>query len=336
MACCTKNFGTGADCSLGAVEIDPSGRIAIHGDGVEMGNGIGTAMANRVAAYLGGMADEVAVAQLDVFGALGLVTSGDPYAMTQPDQDAAARNPRWVPAISSATAASTGAHVGTHAAAEAARIVFRFGLWPAALDLWRIKPTDPQATQWEAARWQDGRLVMPGQAPLPLADIAARAHARNGVTGAMAHAFSRWAWSHATFAVDGQPWTSEIDALAVRSGSGKYTRLDRTSVQFPPTDNNRFGATYTTFCGTAVRSRSSARPARCASPRHTASSIAARRWSRTWCSGRRKAPSRWGSGMRSWKICRRSRPAPATGNGTSATTSSRVARICRCTISRSS
>ena len=253
VACCTKNFGTGADASLGAVEIDPSGRIAIHGDGVEMGNGIGTAMANRVAAHLGGMADEVTVAQLDAFGPLELVTSGDPYAMTQPDQDAAARNPRWVPAISSATAASTGAHVGTHAAAEAARVVFRFGLWPAALDLWRIAPADPRAKQWDAARWQDGRLGMPGLAPLPLADIAARAHARNGVTGAMAHAFSRWAWSHAAFSVNGQEWTGEIDSLAVRSGSGKYTPLDRTSVQFPPTDNNRFGATYTTFCGTAVR-----------------------------------------------------------------------------------
>jgi CO/xanthine dehydrogenase Mo-binding subunit len=253
VACCTKNFGTGADCSLGAVEIDPSGRIAIHGDGVEMGNGIGTAMANRVAAYLGGIADEVAVAQLNVFGALGLVTSGDPYAMTQPEQDVAARNPRWVPAISSATAASTGAHVGTHSAAEAARVVFRFGLWPAALDLWRIEPADPRAKQWDAARWQDGRLVMPGLPPLPLADIAARAHARNGVTGAMTHAFSRWAWSRATFPVSGEQWTSEIDSLAVRSGSGKYTPLDRTSIQFPPTDNNRFGATYTTFCGTAVR-----------------------------------------------------------------------------------
>ena len=36
------------------------------------------------------------------------------------------------------TSASIGAHVGTHAAAEAARVIFRFGLWPAALELWRI------------------------------------------------------------------------------------------------------------------------------------------------------------------------------------------------------
>ena len=48
-----------------AVEIDPQGRIAIHGDHVDMGNGIGTALANRVAAYLGGVADEVTVHDVD-------------------------------------------------------------------------------------------------------------------------------------------------------------------------------------------------------------------------------------------------------------------------------
>ena len=59
---CTKDYGTGADCSLGSVEIDRDGRITIHGDAVEMGNGIGTALANRVARHLGGVADEVSVA----------------------------------------------------------------------------------------------------------------------------------------------------------------------------------------------------------------------------------------------------------------------------------
>ena len=77
MACATKDYGTGADCSLGMVEIDAAGHISIHGDAVEMGNGIGTALANRVAAHLGGVADEVTVAQVDVFGALELVTSGE-------------------------------------------------------------------------------------------------------------------------------------------------------------------------------------------------------------------------------------------------------------------
>src|SRR6266853_2083422 len=172
VACATKDYGTGADCSLASVEIDPDGRIAIHCDAVEMGTGIGTAAANRVAAYLGGVADEVAVAQVDTFGPLALVTSGDSYTMNQTTQDAAARNLRWVPAISSATTASIGAHVGTHAAAEAARVMFRFGLWPAALELWGIAPNDPKANQWETARWKDGQLVMPGLAPLPLPAVA--------------------------------------------------------------------------------------------------------------------------------------------------------------------
>jgi CO/xanthine dehydrogenase Mo-binding subunit len=158
-----------------------------------------------------------------------------------------------VPEISTATTASIGAHVGTHAAAEAARVVFRFGLWPAALELWRIAPTDPKAKEWQAARWKDGQLVMPGLAPLALPAVAAKAHARNGITAAMAHGFSRWAWAQATFAIAGEPWTADIDALAVRKGAGKFVRLDRTNVKFPPTDFNRIGTTYTSSCGTLVR-----------------------------------------------------------------------------------
>lgn len=253
VACVTKNYGTGGDSSLSTVEIEPDGRIAIHCDACEMGNGIGTAVANRVAAYLGGVADEVAVLRVDTFGPLALVTSGNSFTMDQKTQDAAAKNPRWVPAISTATAASGGAHVGTHAAAEAARVVFRFGLWPAALELWRIAPTDPKARDWQAARWKDGQLLMPGLAPLALPAVAAKAHARGGVTGAMAHSFNRWAWSQATFAIAGQAWTADIDALAVRKGAGKFVRLDRSSVKFPPTTFNRFGSTYTSPCGALVR-----------------------------------------------------------------------------------
>src|SRR5262249_40963717 len=39
-----------------------------------------------------------------------------------------------------------------------------------------------------------------------------------------AHGFNRWALSQATFAVAGQAWTADIDALAVRRGAGKYIR----------------------------------------------------------------------------------------------------------------
>src|SRR5208282_1172452 len=55
------------------------------------------------------------------------------------------------------------------------------------------------------------------------------------------------------FTVAGEPWTADIDALAVRKGAGKFVRLDRASVKFPPTDFNRIGTTYTSLCGTVVR-----------------------------------------------------------------------------------
>ena len=65
--------------------------------------------------------------------------------------------------------------------------------------------------------------------------------------------FNRWAWSQADFKIDGQNWTAEIDALALRRGAGNFVRLDRTSVKFPPTDFTRIGTTYTAQCGTLVR-----------------------------------------------------------------------------------
>jgi CO/xanthine dehydrogenase Mo-binding subunit len=83
VACVTKDYGTGADCSLGRVELSSDGRISIYCDHVEMGNGIGTALANGVAIYLGGVADEVSVARVDSYDALALVTSGDPTRWTR-------------------------------------------------------------------------------------------------------------------------------------------------------------------------------------------------------------------------------------------------------------
>ena len=184
VACVTKDFGTGADCTLSAVALSADGRITIHSDAVEMGTAVGTALANRVAAVVCGVADEVSVANVEAYAPLALVTSGDPFSITQSEQDAAARDPRWVPAISSVSSASIGAHVSTHGAFEAARVIFRFGLWPAAIELWGIAKNDPRAAQWGRVQWQQRRLVMPGLPPLELAALAAKAHARGGVTGA--------------------------------------------------------------------------------------------------------------------------------------------------------
>ncbi|MBN9020585.1 MAG: xanthine dehydrogenase family protein molybdopterin-binding subunit, partial [Rhizobiales bacterium] len=184
----------------------------------------------------------------------GLVTSGNPYAADQAEQDAAARNPRWVPEISSPTSASIGAHVMTQAAGQAARIVFRFGLWPAALALWGIPENDPRRFLWEEAFWQGNELILSGLPPLGQADVVAKAYEQKGVTGAMAHAFSRWAWAQAAFPLgDGPDWVSDIDALAVSRAGGAFELLDRSFVAFPPADYNRIGTSFVSSCGTSVR-----------------------------------------------------------------------------------
>ena len=60
-------------------------------------------------------------------------------------------------------------------------------------------------------------------------------------------------WSRARFLLDGEQYRAEIDALAVRKGTGKFARIDRVSVRFPPAVNNQSGNTYTSMCGTLVR-----------------------------------------------------------------------------------
>jgi CO/xanthine dehydrogenase Mo-binding subunit len=94
---------------------------------------------------------------------------------------------------------------------------------------------------------------MAGLPSLPLDKLAAAAHARNLVTGAVAHGFSRWSWARARFPINGEQYRAEIDGLALRRGAGKFTRINRASVLFPPTDNNRMGTAYTAACGATVR-----------------------------------------------------------------------------------
>ncbi len=104
------------------------------------------------------------------------------------------------------------------------------------------------------ARWQDGQLVLDDLAPLPLPKLAATAHARGFVTGAIAHSFSRWAWSRARFPLFGEQ-VPRRRSMRWRSAAarGRFERIDRVSVKFPPTDNNRIGTAYTSMCGTLVR-----------------------------------------------------------------------------------
>ena len=133
-------FGSGSDPAFALVEIDPAGRITVTSQAVEIGTGIATALAVRVADRLGVAADEVKLGVLDGWDVLGLTTPDNPFTLTREQQDEGAKNPRWVPDVAQDTTASISAHVHTAVAAEAANVILRFGLWPAAQAIWSSRP----------------------------------------------------------------------------------------------------------------------------------------------------------------------------------------------------
>src|SRR5260370_9840023 len=172
--------------------------------------------------------------------------------MSQDEQDRLSLNPRWTPAFASSSSASNSAYYFTHTTQAAARVVFLYGLWPAAVAIWAHGgPGVLQAAKPQAARWRDGALVVEGFEPLPLARLAQEAHARGLVVGAAVHGFNRWQWTEADFDVVGGPVRFPQDRLSLRSGDGpaaakqalartpnRYHVLDRRTVFFPPTRNN--------------------------------------------------------------------------------------------------
>jgi CO/xanthine dehydrogenase Mo-binding subunit len=248
VACAMFKYGTGHDGALAAMSFDADGRIEVAASTIEMGTGISTAVAVRVADHLGRCADRVTLDSTGpLWAPLALVTSGDALKMSQQDQDAAAANPRWVPVITSRAGASVGAPVTTHAVAEAAYALLRFSLWPAARMIWQAGDT----VAFDDLKWIDGKLTARGMEPLSFARLAKHCHAFGQTTGVMVHAFSRWQWARAEFALGAEIWTGAIDALALRRG-GKWQVQDRRKVDFPPASTERVSETYAAICGAIV------------------------------------------------------------------------------------
>ncbi len=203
LACVSTVFGSGSDPAFALVEIDPAGRITVASQAVEIGTGISTALAVRVGDKLGTAADAVTLGVLDLWDVLALVTPDDPFIITREQQDKAARNPRWVPDVAQDSTASISAHIHTAVAAEAANVILRFGIWPAARAIWSTGPFGGQAAgeflRFEDIRFVDGNLTADGMQPLPLPRLAAKIHEMGLVAAAMVHGYNRWAWAHASF-----------------------------------------------------------------------------------------------------------------------------------------
>ncbi|WP_249277743.1 MULTISPECIES: xanthine dehydrogenase family protein molybdopterin-binding subunit [unclassified Pandoraea] len=223
-ACVQKDFGTGAETSFARVEIDDQGKISLHHTAAEIGTGTSTSQAVAVAKWLGMPATDVHIAITD-WPELPVVTSGDPYLMSQADQDKLAANPRWSPGYASPSSATNSAFYFTHSTREAARLLFMQGLWPAALSIWRRGlgggQAAPLVVRVEDARWVEGKLSAAGMEALPLAMIAKTAHEMGLVTGATVHVFNRWQWAEADWDLgDGTTQRLPVDGIALRFGKG--------------------------------------------------------------------------------------------------------------------
>ncbi|VVE47998.1 Putative xanthine dehydrogenase molybdenum-binding subunit XdhA [Pandoraea iniqua] len=223
-ACVQKDFGTGAETSFARVEIDDQGKISLHHTAAEIGTGTSTSQAVAVAKWLGMPATDVHIAITD-WPELPVVTSGDPYLMSQGDQDKLAANPRWSPGYASPSSATNSAFYFTHSTREAARLLFMQGLWPAALSIWRRGlgggQAAPLVVRVEDARWVEGKLSAAGMEALPLAMIAKTAHEMGLVTGATVHVFNRWQWAEADWDLgDGTTQRLPVDGIALRFGKG--------------------------------------------------------------------------------------------------------------------
>src|SRR5690606_30536349 len=223
-ACVQKDFGTGAESSLAKVELTREGRVLLRHTGTEIGTGTSTSQALACAQWLGSPATDVGFALTD-WPDLPIYSSGDPYTMSQQDQDRLAADPAWTPAYASPASASNSAYYYTHTTREACRLIFRHGLWPAAVAIWSEGIGSGQAAPYvlrqEDARWEAGRLTAAGMQPLTLAQLAAKAHEMGLVVGAVVHAFNRWQWAEADFPIGGASERLPLDALALAYGQGR-------------------------------------------------------------------------------------------------------------------
>jgi CO/xanthine dehydrogenase Mo-binding subunit len=262
-----KDFGTGAEAPMASVEFSADGQVKLRQIAIDMGTGTATSQALLVADFIGQPAHEIRTGETE-WPELGLISSGNPYIMSQAEQDANLRNPRWVAKLASASSATNSSYFSGHATREAARVLFNHGLWPAALSIWGQGiyggAANPYVVRREDAHWVDGNLTANGMQPLPFAQLAQKAHELGLVTGVSVHGFNRWAWAEAEFEINGVLDRVPLDALALKYGDGApddkralvsetgYHLLDRRSVQYPDTQLNNAMVTYYSPVATLV------------------------------------------------------------------------------------
>ena len=255
-----KDYGTGAEAALCALEFDASGRLKLSHVAHEIGTGATTSQAVMAAAILGKQPDETVFGKVR-WPQMPLETTDEPYTLSQEEEDKRMANPRWTPSFTSPMSASNSVYYLGHATREAARILVDLTIWPAARSLWSRGigggQIAPEAVRREDLRVTNGGITAAAMQPLSFAAVAAEAHRLGLVTGITVHSFNRWQWAEAEFELPGAGRRRfAIDALALKYGDGAPAErkalmteggwhfVERTSVSYPPAQRNNAGVTY--------------------------------------------------------------------------------------------
>ena len=244
-----RGFGTGAEAGVASVAIDAKGHITLRHIANEIGAGTIVAQAVMVGDILGRAPDRTSFGVVD-WPEMPLTSTEKPYTTPQDRENELQRDPRWTPSFSSNVAASNGVYYYGHSTRQAAQVLRRFGLWPAALAIWTQGADAAKArlARYEDATFADGKVSAGGLEPLPLDQVAAKAHAMGLVTGVAVHTFNRnrGGWAEAEFDIPGVgPTRLSVDGLSVQYGdgaaidrkalmtSGGFHFIARSSVSYP-------------------------------------------------------------------------------------------------------
>lgn len=220
-ALANQAYGTGKDGVMAEVALAPDGRLAVRSNCVDMGNGSATTLAISTAGWLGQNAHDIVMGDVGSFNALDL--NSDPGGNWS--------QPNWTASFAMSSSACLTAFHQVHVTEQASRVLFEAGLLPAAAAIWGV----PLAQVQGRTRWEAGRLLAPGLAPLALPALAAQVHRSGLTTAAMVHGLYEGTWVSATYAVPvGPPLLLPIDGLALRTGGqAQWSPVPRQDV-IPP------------------------------------------------------------------------------------------------------
>jgi CO/xanthine dehydrogenase Mo-binding subunit len=260
-----KHYGSGGEAAVATLELGLDGRLAMRHSAHEIGPGVTTAQAAIVARILGRAPDRTDYGIVE-WPEMPLTSTEQPFTTSQATEVELQRNPRWTPTFMSPMATSNSAHFFGHATREAARLLLRLGLWPAARALWkRDGELVPDTMGREDLRVVDGRFTAGNLEPLPWSAVASKAHELGAVTGVCVHAFNRREWAEAEFDLPGTGRTAlPVDALALKYGdgapaalkalgtSGGFHFIERNTVRYPPVQRLSAGANLYSSMATLV------------------------------------------------------------------------------------